>query len=81
MKKKQQEGIWFVVITLVFAVAFYWGVKELLLPHLPEWLSSFLLYKRQHTYRHTNLLMGISGFVGAIGALFVLNYFKKKGQV
>ena len=79
MKEFDKQSIVFVLITLGVALVFYWIVKGLLLPYLPDWISSLVLYERKYTvrHRHTNILMGISGCVGGIVAVFLLSYIKK----
>lgn len=79
MKEFDKQSIVFVLITLGVALVFYWIVKGLLLPYLPDWVSSLVLYERKYTvrHRHTNILMGISGCVGGIVAVFLLSYSKK----
>ena len=82
VKRLDKQAIWFVLITLGVALAFYWVVKGLLLPYLPDWVSSLVLYERKYTvrHRHTNILMGISGCVGGLVAVFLLSYVKGRNK-
>ncbi|MBR2082302.1 MAG: hypothetical protein IJ876_04755 [Elusimicrobiaceae bacterium] len=79
MRKSPKRELLFVGISLLLGIFFYWLAKLIILPVLPDWVSAFVLYRpKYHYYNHTDLLTGISGFIGALSAVFLLNYLGKE---